>query len=176
MITTLGHIIKSKLSVLLAALLLAAASCTKIDNKSTPNYPVRINLGSYAMWATYGVNGLGEYKLFCRTKQLPSNFPYNANTYTGFGGVILIYGLDISTSTYGPIAFEAACPVENKPTVLLDIDPDNFDAVCPNCKSRYNVIGGAGGPISGQAVEKKKGLRSFIVRQSVNGGYIITSY
>lgn len=166
----------SQATLLLAALLLAAASCTRIDNKSTPNYPVRINLGTYAMWTAYGVHGLGEYKIFSRDKQLPKNFPYNANTYTGFGGVILIYGLDISTGSYGPIAFEAACPIENKPTVVLDIDPDNFDAVCPNCKSRFNVIGGAGGPISGQAADRKKGLRPYTVRQSANGGYIITSY
>jgi nitrite reductase/ring-hydroxylating ferredoxin subunit len=161
----------------LLALAFIAASCNKIDNKAVASYPVRINLGTYAMWTTYGVSGIGAYRIFNRSKQLPSNFAYNANTYTGYGGVLLINGLDLeSGDTNYPLAFDDACPVEDRPDVNLTVDASNFDAVCPKCGSRFNVITGAGGPISGKALEQKVGLRTYKVRKSTNGGYIITSY
>ena len=65
------------------------SSCDQIDNKSVPNFTVRINLGDYARWTTYGVNGVGDYRIFNREKGLPKNFPYDMNTWTGFGGVLL---------------------------------------------------------------------------------------
>ena len=65
------------------------ASCNHIDNKVLPSYTVRIDLGTYGVWNTYGVTGVGDYRIFSRDKQLPANFPYNANTFTGFGGVLL---------------------------------------------------------------------------------------
>ena len=66
--------------------------CDKINNKSLPGYSVRIDLGEYGKWNTYGVHSLGEYRIFNRAKGIPSNFPYNVNTYTGFGGVLLFMG------------------------------------------------------------------------------------
>ncbi len=153
-----------------------AASCDRIDNKAVPNYTVRLNLGTYALWNTYGVKGVGDYQFFNRDKGIPGNFPYNVNTYTGFGGVLLVMGLNSGSSSYMPLAFDAACPVESNANVTVSIDPKNFDAFCPQCGSRYNVVTGAGGPTSGEAVKKKVGLRTYVVRQSTNGGYIITSY
>ncbi|MBO4815365.1 MAG: hypothetical protein J5523_10500 [Muribaculaceae bacterium] len=167
-----------KSAIILAAIACIAtlAGCDKVDNKVVPNFTVRINLGTYALWTTYGVNGVGEYTIFNREKKLPSNFPFTADTYTGFGGVLLIKGLDISTSTYEPLAYDLSCPVENRADVTLSIDPANFEAFCPKCNSRYNVLTGAGGPVKGTALSQKVGLRTYKVRASVNGGYIITSY
>lgn len=158
---------------LLAVLLMA--SCEKVNNKEVPKFIVQIDLGTYALWNTYGVHGVGDYRIFNRGKQLPSNFPYNVNTYTGYGGVLLIMALDGSTGSYEPQAFDAACPVENKPEVSIGIDASNFEAVCPECKSRFNVLTGMGGPISGIAKTNNYGLRPCKVRSSGNGGYIITS-
>lgn len=165
-------------SIILAALACIAActSCNKVDNKVVPNYMVRINLGNYALWTTYGVEGVGQYNIFNREKQLPKNFAYTADTYTGFGGVLLIKGLDIATSTYEPLAYDLSCPVENRADITLSIDPNNFEALCPKCNSRYNVLTGAGGPVSGVALTQKVGLRIYKVYASNNGGYIITSY
>ena len=75
-------------------MVLMAASCDHIDNKAVPRYTVRIDLGSYALWNTYGVNGMGQFRIFNREKQLPSNFPYNVNTFTGYGGVLLMMGIE----------------------------------------------------------------------------------
>jgi hypothetical protein len=55
------------------ALLVAASSCEHIDNKAVPSFNVRIDLGSFALWNTYGVNGMGDYRIFDRSKNLPAN-------------------------------------------------------------------------------------------------------
>ena len=165
-----------KKTLLLIMLLGVFASCNHIDNKVLPSYTVRIDLGTYGVWNTYGVTGVGDYRIFSREKQLPASFPYNANTFTGFGGVLLIMGLDTSTGSYAPLAFDAACPVERRPEYTLTVDPTTFDAICPKCGSHYNVLNGAGGPLSGTALSQKVGLQPYKCRQSVNGGYIITSY
>ena len=163
--------------VLLALIVCLAPGCDKVDNKTVSGFQVRINLGTYALWNTYGVSGVGDYNMFNRGKGLPHNFPYNVNTYTGYGGVLLIMGLDSGTASYMPLAYDLACPVERDAGVTLSIDPDNLEAVCPKCKSRYNVLTGAGGPVSCPSMQRKVGLTTYVVRSTgSSGGYIITSY
>ena len=152
------------------ALLLAgaASSCDHIDNKVVPRFMVRIDLGSYAMWNTYGVHGMGEYRIFNREKNLPSNFPYNVNTFTGYGGVLLMMGIET------PMAYDLSCPVEASQEIILSINPDNYEAVCPRCGSRFDPLTGAGGPLSGVAINNKVGMRQYRVMPS-NGGYFISN-
>ncbi len=145
-----------------------ASSCDHIDNKTIPQFTVRIDLGGYAMWNTYGVSGVGDYRIFNRMKGIPANFPYNVNTFTGYGGVLLMMGID------GPMAYDLSCPVEISQEIVLSIDNDNFEAVCPKCGSRYNPLSGAGGPISGVAINNKVGMRSYRVTPN-NGGYFISN-
>lgn len=154
---------------------LLTTGCDKVNNNEVPSYVVHIDLGTYAMWNTYGVAGVGDYRIFNRDSRIPANFPYNANTYTGYGGILLIMALDSSTGSYAPQAYDAACPVENKQDVTVGIDASNFEAVCPKCHSRYNVLTGMGGPISGTAYTSHYGLRIYKVHQSSYGGYIITN-
>ena len=157
------------LTAIMAGILLAlCSSCDHIDNKTVPSFIVHIDLGSYVMWNTYGVNGMGDYRIFDRANNLPSNFPYTVSTYTGFGGVLLMMGLE------GPLAYDLSCPVEMSRDVILTINPDNFDAVCPRCGSRFNPLTGAGGPLSGVAINNKVGMRQYRVMPS-NGGYIIAN-
>lgn len=172
--------IRSKIfifSVLLGLLLslVGMIACTKIDNQTLPAYTVRIDLGTYAMWNTYGVAGVGDSRLFDRTRGIPSNFPFTVNTFTGFGGVILIMGLDPTTGGNVPLAYDASCPVERSSSTTLSIDPTSHEAVCSVCHSHFNVLTGRGGPISGQALTTKKGMTTYVVRYSPNGGYYITN-
>lgn len=155
---------------LLAALILAAVAtgCDHIDNKAVPRFTVRIDLGNYALWNTYGVHGMGEYRIFNREKGIPSNFAYNINTYTGYGGVLLMMGID------GPMAYDLACPVEVSQNVILAVDAATYEAVCPNCSSRFNPLTGAGGPVSGVAINSKLGMRQYRVTPS-SGGYVISN-
>lgn len=150
------------------AALLLASGCEHIDNKTLPNYTVRIDLGNYALWNTYGVIGMGDYRIFNRDKRIPNNFPYNVNTYTGYGGVLLMMGME------APMAYDLACPVEISPEVTLSIDANNFDAVCPRCGSHFNPLTGAGGPVSGVAIKNKVGMRQYRVYPS-NGGFFISN-
>lgn len=149
-------------------LLVIASSCERIDNKTLPSYTVRIDLSGYALWNTYGVSGMGDYRIFNRDKRIPANFPYNVNTFTGFGGVLIMMGID------GPLAYDLACPVEISQDVVLSISADNFDAVCPRCNSHFDPLMNAGGPVSGVAIKSKVGMRQYRVTPS-NGGYFISN-
>ena len=149
--------------------------CDKIDNESMKGFSVRIDLGEYGKWNTYGVHALGDYRFFNRMKGIPSNFPYNVNTYTGFGGVLLFMGQDMETGGPSPLAFDMACPVEHNAEVTVSIDPDNLDAVCHKCDSHYDVLIGGGGPKSGMAWDRKVGLNPYRVLPTNTGGYIITN-
>ena len=156
-------------TAIIAVMLLAMfSSCDHINNKAVPSFIVRIDLGNYALWNTYGVNGMGDYRIFDRMKNLPANFPYNVNTYTGYGGVLLMMGMD------APMAYDLSCPVEASPTITLSINADNFEAVCPKCGSRYNPLTGAGGPVAGVAINNKVGMRQYHVYPS-NGGFVISN-
>ena len=149
-------------------IMLITGACDKIDNKTLPQYTVRIDLGSYALWNTYGVNGMGDFRIFNRDKNLPANFPYNVNTFTGYGGVLLMMGMEY------PLAYDMACPVEASQNVTMSIDADNLEAVCPRCGSHYNPLTGAGGPVSGVAIKNKVGMRQYHVNP-INGGYYISN-
>ena len=63
-----------KKTLLLIMLLGVLASCNHIDNKVLPSYTVRIDLGTYGVWNTYGVTGVGDYRIFSRNKQLQPIF------------------------------------------------------------------------------------------------------
>lgn len=154
----------------LAALLLvlAATGCDHINNKTVPSFTVHIDLGDYGLWNVYGVHGMGDYRIFNREKRIPSNFPYNVNTYTGFGGVLLIMGME------APFAYDLCCPVEAHHEVILSMDPEKYEAVCPRCNSRFNPLTGNGGPVSGVAINNKVGMRQYRVTPSY-GGYIISN-
>lgn len=150
------------------------AACTEIDDDRTPSYPVAIKLNSAALWTTYGVSSLGDSQVFSRSKGLPKNYSYTATTYTGYGGVLLVYGYDFSNQTYAPLAYDMSCPVENNTSALIAFDEDALDAYCTTCGSRYDVMWSAGSPTEGTAVTKKYGLTRYTVTAS-NGGYIISN-
>lgn len=160
----------SKLFTALTALflLVMASACDHIDNKSVPRFTVRIDLGNAALWNTYGVTGMGDYRIFDRAKNIPSNFPYNVNTYTGYGGVLLMMGIEV------PMAYDLSCPVEVSQDVILSIDNKNFEAVCPRCQSHFNPLTGMGGPVSGVAINSKVGMRQYRVIPS-GYGYVIAN-
>ena len=162
--------------LVLAFLCCGLAGFDKINNESFKGFSVRIDLGESGKWTTYGVHALGDYRVFNRAKGIPSNFPYNVNTYTGFGGVLLFMGQDMTTGGPAPLAFDMACPVEHNAEVTVSIDESNLEAYCSKCKSLYNVLLGSGGPISGMAMDRKVGLSMYKVRGTINGGYVITNY
>ncbi len=150
----------------LVALVLGISSCTKVETpvKGTVN----IALDNYGLWSTFGVSGVGAYRKFIKSERVPSNFSYTALSYTGVGGVLLI--CDVTNT---PLAYELTCPYEKNPTIRINIDSNTYEAVCPKCGSRYNVIEAYGAPISGPAIENKVGLTRYNVMSATTGGYVI---
>lgn len=165
----------------LAALILASAgltSCHDVDDERIPNFAVNINLGNPALWNTYGVAGFGLHRNFILTKDLrvPADFAYNQQSATGFGGILLIGGMDPFTSeTNCPLAYDLACPVEMKADIRVKIEGDLYEAVCPICGSHYDVTMAGGAPLSGPAATKRYGLRRYQCLPTGNGGYLIVN-
>ena len=98
---------------------------------------VAINLGDTGLWNTYGVSGFGEFRYFIRydnSPLVPFGFPYTSATYTGYGGILLISGMDAFTTEVGvPLVYDLSCPVERSRTIRVAIDPESLEAVCPVC-------------------------------------------
>lgn len=161
---------------LIASFCLWGAGCKSVNDDVIPSLPVSINLASPDLWNTYGVAGYGNYRLFVRELRLPRDFAYNEKTYTGYGGVLLISGVNPFTLEAGvPLAYDLSCPVERKPEIRISIQSDGLVpvAVCPKCGSHYDVVERGGSPISGVAVGENVGLRRYDCREGLYGGYII---
>lgn len=169
---------KGSFFLTLIALLLAVTSCNQVDDDRIPSLPVYINLSGAGMWNSYGVSGVGMSTNFINHNGTlsPDGFPFNANTHVGYGGVLLIGGVDPYTSEPNvPLAYDLSCPVEKSQTVRVYIDSDNLEAVCPECGSHYDVIMAGGSPVSGPALtgKYKYGLRRYVCDPARDGGYII---
>lgn len=175
----------SMMSRLLTALIMAAGmlmmtGCESVDDDRIPNMPVNIVLSDAGTWNTYGVSGFGSSRRFilAQSQREPSGFPYSQTSATGFGGVLLISGMDpYTTTTDVPLAYDLACPVEMKASVRVEVEGELYNAVCPVCGSKYDVTMGGGAPLSGPAAtgEHKYGLCRYTCYPSGSGGYIITN-
>lgn len=154
------------------------SACNSVDDDRIPNYAVNINIADAGLWNSYGVAGFGSSRNFILGSglRLPSGFPFNQQSATGFGGVLLINGMDPFTNeTDVPLAYDLACPVECKQNIRVEIEGDLYEAVCPVCGSHYNVTMMGGAPLSGPAAtgKQKYGLRRYKCVPSGMGGYII---
>ena len=169
---------KGSLLLSLMVLLSVALACNQVDDDRIPSLPVYINLSGAGMWNSYGVSGVGVSRSFINWKGVmsPDGFPFTANTYLGFGGVLLIGGVDPFTSEPNvPLAYDLSCPVECSQTVRVAVDPDGLEAVCPECGSRYDVVMAGGSPVGGPALtgKYKYGLRRYVCEPAQGGGYVI---
>ena len=142
---------------------------------------VNISLADAGLWNTYGVSGFGSSRNFIYNasgSSQPSGFAYKYGSATGFGGVLLIEGIDAFNPAYAaPLAYDLACPVERKASIRVHIDKQTYVAVCNECNSTYDVTMGNGAPLSGVAAsgKYKYALRQYSVIASGNGGYFITN-
>lgn len=168
----------TKYSLLLLVLPMLGG-CESINDSRIPAMPVMINLSDRGMWNAYGVSGFGDFNYFVfqsGSPREPAGFPYTETSATGYGGVLLIEGVDpFSTEAGVPVAFDLSCPVEKSPVIRVAVNPSNYEAICPVCDSHYNVTTGAGAPVSGEAVTLHYGLKRYYCHPTTLGGYIITN-
>ncbi len=151
-----------------AAVAMAAAGCTHINDDRIPPSPVRIAFNNVGEWTLYGVAGAGDYRRFIKHELVPEGYPYTAMTYTGFGGVLLI--CDIHNN---PVAYDLACPVECRSDVRINVLQEELKAECPKCHSIYDIVTNHGQPLSGPAAEKHYGLRKYYVGPGAAGEYML---
>lgn len=171
---------KSKLLPLIfTGLCLFLSGCHGVDSERIPNMVVNISLSDAGVWNTYGVAGFGSHRYFIYSPNggsQPAGFRYTSKSATGFGGVLLIEGLDPYNNLGSwPLAYDLACPVERKPDIRVQIDEENYVAFCRQCNSVYDVTMAAGAPISGEAAtgKYKYALKMYRVVPSGSGGYYI---
>lgn len=164
--------------ILLVWLFLATSCGDTVNNTRLPNYPVFINLATPGLWNTYGVGGVGMHREFIKDLNIPSNFGWLASTATGYGGVLLA-GVDAASNfadetwPYLPVAYDLSCPVEADRNVRVYVDEETFEAVCPECGSRYTILSG-GGPVKGPAVSYRYGLEPYRCYGTPMTGFTIT--
>lgn len=125
---------------------------------------------SQAEWMKFGVISIGTNRYFNKSQSLPANFTYKENFATGFGGILLVGGVGGE-----PYAYDVSCPNEGDASVVVSVDRNSFEAVCPKCKSHYEVINGTGVSVSGPASEKHYVLKRYKSIKNADGGYTITN-
>ncbi|MCM1035849.1 MAG: hypothetical protein NC406_00805 [Bacteroides sp.] len=148
----------------------ALASCEHTDNERLPYAPVNITFWTQADWITYGPAGAASHRDFIREKRIPASYPFTADTYTGFGGVMLC------TDYNGvPHAYDLACPVECSRDVRVAINSDLL-AECPKCHSLYDVFALDGGAVGGPAARDHYGLTVYRTGPGPQGEYLTVTY
>lgn len=150
-----------------AILMVFVTGCEPAEYDRLPAAPVRIEFGNAAMWGIYGVRAYPDHREYIKEEHKPKGFTYVANSYTGFGGVMLV--CDPVNIVH---AYDLACPVERSTKVRIDFDSDDLVLRCKNCGSTYDVSTGA--PLSGRAFENKYFLQSYAVYFSPVGGVLVT--
>lgn len=150
----------------------ALTGCRHVDNKRTPPADVWIAFVTPDMWNTYGVPGAMDTRRFVLNANPvePKGFPYTALMRTGYGGVLLV--ADIHGN---PVAYDLSCPVENKPDIRVNVDPDTRTAVCSRCHSSYEIFTSYGNAVSGPALEYAYGLTLYYCGPGRNGEYRVIS-
>ena len=153
--------------LLLTLLLVVVSGCEQAEYDRLPSAPVRIEFGNAAMWSVYGVRAYPDHREYIKEEHKPKGFTYVANSYTGFGGVMLV--CDPVNIVH---AYDLACPVERSARVRIDFDDDDLVLRCKSCGSTYDVSTGA--PLSGRALENRYFLQPYAVYFSPMGGVLVT--
>lgn len=111
------NVARHLLCCLLLAMSYLLSGCDNYDDQRLPTRPVHIEIYA-AQWSVYGVHGYMEWQTFVKNS-LPKGFSWPANSYSGFGGVLLIGGLNNQL-----LAYDMACPIECKSNVQVTIDEE----------------------------------------------------
>lgn len=148
-------------------MLLLLWGCETAEYDRIPTAPVRIEFGNAVMWNVYGVSAYPDSRCFIKQEGKPKGFPYTADTYTGYGGVILV--CDPINTIH---AYDLSCPVERSSKVRIEFDTEELVLRCKECGSTYDVSTGV--PLSGRAHEHRYLLQPYAVFFNAMGGVLVT--
>ena len=141
--------------------------CEYGDYDRIPPAAVRIEFGNAAMWSKYGVAAYPDHEIFIKQENRPRGFTYVANSYTGYGGVILL-----CNPVNMVLAYDLSCPVERSSMVRVRYDEEDLVLRCDRCGSTYDIS--TGSPLSGVAAEGRYFLQPYAVYFSPMGGVLVT--
>lgn len=139
-----GKCLKIRFRIFFIAVAMMLASCNESYKSSIPDMsfsPVRINM----LQAGYSVLRSPGYFI-----SIDDRYGYRV----GYAGLIVgqsSYDMDFEGNMVY-YAFDSACPVEADPKVSVTISEDHCHALCPSCKTEYDLNGG-GSPVSGEGKE-----------------------
>ncbi|MGL5785356.1 MAG: hypothetical protein ACRCX4_00845 [Bacteroidales bacterium] len=146
--------VKSFFLVVSLVLMSACGNSETVSRIPDASVNLRANIDYYGLTTPY------TYKSFTSKQGLPET------TFLGYGGILLIGGIDFNGDHVAYYAFDLSCPVEARPDIKVGINKELLQAECPKCKSRYAVFEGAGYPTFGEAKEKSYYLRRYTTRLS----------
>ncbi len=146
-----------KLSLFFVLLLF---SCDDIYDSIIPSYQVKAELRLNTM--AQQLTTPGGYHTITKIDNLAP--------YIGFGGVLVLHGLDGNF-----YAYDMACPVENNPNTKIEIK-NSLSGVCPKCGSEFDqIMYGYDIPTSGTAAKRKLKLRKYYTNYNSENN-IVTVY
>lgn len=147
-------------------------SCSHIDNNRLP--PAAVNIEFVGNWGIYGIKGALDWVRFIKPDS-PRDFPWAADTYTGFGGVLIIGDFNGQ-----PMAYDLACPYECKQNIRINVVTDGDDNLipygeCPVCHSTYDLCMNRGTAMSGPSAQRGYGLTIYrVFPGEYTGSMIVT--
>ena len=135
---------RKRLAALLAIVGIAAGGCNDTFESSLPEVTVRFTC-SLAQAPYYRLTTPGQ---FLKVTENPNHLP------VGYGGIII--GQSIYSDGNDYVAFDAACPVEARRDVSVEVQDDGLGtAICPTCHTQYN-LSLSGAPVEGEGTEYLK--------------------
>lgn len=150
--------------------LLVMSGCHSVETDRIPSALTYLPFNSSGEWTVYGTPGAVSWQLFVKDERLPANYSYTAVSMTGFGGILLcgdVFG--------APIAYDAACPVECRRDVRVEIDSETLTARCQVCGSEYDVFDNFGYPLAGKAASLGYALKRYYVGAGHSGEYMVVT-
>ncbi len=146
------------LRILLAVMVMAGVmqACDSLDDDRVPYAPVRVTFTTEGMWDLYGVHGATSWKRYIKSESIPYGFRYAALDYTGYGGLLVVCDIMGDEQVY-----DLTCPVESPRISRITIPEGQTVAMCPECKSTYEVFSNYGVPLSGPAARHGYGLKRY---------------
>lgn len=137
----------NRLTFLILALFLLA--CGKTEYSDIPSTSVNLTLD--LAFKDKELNSILAHKIYTKN-DINTSF----REYVGYGGVLVFHG------TSGFLAYDAACPYEIDPKIIVHVDSTGVSATCSKCGSQFSLEAG-GAPMSGPSTEDpgRKRLRQF---------------
>lgn len=153
---------------------LFASSCSKDEPRySIPARPVAFTIRTNFL--DDNLNNVGNFNAYLRLKDKESyekltngvkgltvlNGERAERSSLGYSGLLIMnIGASINPTPFA--VFDLCCPNEDIENIRI-VPTNEGVAMCPQCKSTYDIFSGTGRPLSGPALEKRDFLQTYYI-------------